>query len=152
MGLFDVLTSNFEKAKSALQGEMAKMKSADACNASLAIVALVAGADGEVEPEERKAGAEFVRKGTLFQAFDRSKLAATLEEYYGKATNDILKEDLLDVLRKIKKDPDAARAAVKVGIGIAKADGEFEPQEKEALIEACEVMGLDPKSFKGLAA
>lgn len=150
MGFFSSLKAGFDSVKAGLDGEMAKFKNADAANASLAIVALVAGADGEVEPDERKAGAEFVRKGTLFQAFDRSKLASTLEEFYGKATNDIMREDLFDVIRKVKGNADQSRAVVKVGIGIAKADGEFEPQEKEILAEVCDALGLSTSDFKGL--
>lgn len=150
MGLLSRLRAGFDSAKAGLDAEVAKIRDASAVNASLAIVALVAGADGEVEPEERKAGAEFVRKGTLFQSFDRTKLASTLEDYYGKATNEILREDLFDVIRKVK-GTDQARTVVKIGIGIANADGDFEPQEKEILKEVCGVLGLNPAEFRGLA-
>jgi tellurite resistance protein TerB len=146
------IQKKFEAAKAKLANEMSKLKNADAANASLAIVALVAGADGEVEPEERKAGANFVRQGELFKAFDRAKLAETLEAYYAKATNEILKEDLFDVIRKVKGDADVARTVVKVGIGIANADGEFEPQEKDILREVCQALNLNAADFRGLAA
>jgi tellurite resistance protein TerB len=133
-----------------LSAEFAKIKDRASVNATLAMIALVSGADGEVEQEERKAGADFVRKGDLFQAFDREQLAASLEGYYAKATSEIAKQDLFDLIAKVK-GTDYARSLLKIGIGIAGADGEFEPEEKEILREACLVLALVPSEFKGLA-
>lgn len=152
MGFLRSLQAGLASVTSAigLDGEIAKLKNKDAAAASLAIVALVAGSDGEVEKSERKAGADFVRQGALFQAFDRPALASQLEGFYSKATDLILKEDLYDVIRKVR-GTDAAASVVKVGIGIASADGEFEPQEKEVLIEVCKLLQLNPADFRGLS-
>jgi tellurite resistance protein TerB len=149
MGFLGAIKGAFGATKSGLDAEMARWKSKDAAFASLAIVALTAGSDGEVEPQERKAGADFVRKGDLFKAFDRGELATALEGYYAKATDAILKEDLIDVIRKVK-GTDYARSVVRVGVAIANSDGEFEAGEKEVLREVCAALGLPPEDFKGL--
>ncbi|WP_422923111.1 tellurite resistance TerB family protein [Singulisphaera sp. PoT] len=148
MGFLDKLKSF--ASGTGLGAEFAKIRDRAAVNATLAAIALVAGADGDIEPAERKAGADFVRKGDLFQSFDREQLATTLEGYYSKATNEIAKQDLFDAIGKVK-GTDYARSVVKIGIGIAGADGEFEPQEKEILREVCLTLGLNPVDFKGLA-
>lgn len=154
MGFFSSLmssaTAGLASVSATLSGEVTKFKSAAQVEASLAIVALVAGADGEVEKQEREAGVKFVLTNDIFKAFDRSSLSAKLEAYYGKCTDDISKVDLFDVIGKMKGN-DAARSIVKVGIAIAKADGEFEPQEKEILAEVCRVLGLAPSEFPGLS-
>jgi tellurite resistance protein TerB len=149
MGFFSSVNSAVNTLSSKFDGEISKWKNKDAAYASLAIVALTAAVDGEIEPEERKAGTDFVRKSDIFKAFDRNDLAVALESYYMKATNDILKEDVFDVIRKVK-GTDAAGSVVRVGIGIAKADGEMEPAEVEILREVCDALGLDPGAFKGL--
>lgn len=151
MGFLASLKGAFDSAKAGIAGEIAKLSSADSVNATLAIIALTAGADGEIEQEEVKMGADFVRKSDTFAAFDRATLASTLTGYYAKATDPILKGDLFDVIRKVKKNPDTARAVVKVGLAIAGADGEFEPAEKEVLSEVCTELGLVAADFKGLA-
>lgn len=153
MGLLSKLKAGFDAATAVvgLDGEVAKLRNKGAVEASLAIVALVAGADGEVEAEERAAGVNFVRKGDLFKAFDRSALSSRLEEFYAKATDPIVKEDLFDVI-KVVRGTDAARAVVKVGMGIAAADGEVEPQEKDVLREVCSLLLLDPSEFRGLTS
>lgn len=151
MGIWASIKGGLTAVAAGMDGEVAKWKNKDAAFASLAIVALVAGSDGEIEKEERKAGADFVRKGDLFKAFARDELAAALESYYAKSTDMILKEDLYDVIRKVKGS-DAARSCVRVGMGIAASDGEVEPAEKEVLREVCAVLDLNPADFRGLTA
>lgn len=137
-------------AGSTLAGEVSKIRDKKQCEATLAMMALIAGADGEIEAEERKAGANFVRNGDLFKAFDRQQLATALEGYYAKATCDISKQDLYDQIAKFK-GTDTARTLVKIGLGIAGSDGEVEPGEVEVLRECCTILGLNAGEFKQLA-
>lgn len=150
MGFFSSLKDNFTAATSGFARDLGAFQTAAAVEATLAIVALVAGADGEIEPEEIKAGENFVRKGELFKDHDRAKLAAIMAANYAKATDGLLKGDLFDTIARVKGKPVAA-SVVRAGIGLARADGDFEVEEKEVLIEVCQTLGLDPKSFRELA-
>jgi tellurite resistance protein TerB len=153
MGFFSSLKSGLSSLNDQFQGEVTKFQNRNEVNATLAIVALVAGADGDCEPEEKKAGVDLVRSGNLFKAFagERESLASTLDSYYNKCTNDILKDDLYDEIRKVASNKEAAARVVRVGLAISKSDGVMEKEEVEVLREVCSVLGLDPKGFKGLS-
>lgn len=128
-----------------------QLKSADAQLASLAVCAMVAGADGEVEPQERTRIASFLGSSDLFATADLSKLKTTVNDFLDKGVDEILRHDLLRVIKKIASKPDEARAAVYAGIAVAKADGDFEEAEKTVLRDICRTLGLAAADF-GLAA
>ncbi len=139
-----------DRLRATFEGIGSKPKDKHSVNATLAMIALVAGADGEIEPAERSAAAQLVRGGALFEGVNREEINTTLEAYFVKSTNEILKDDLYAVMAKCK-GTDYARSLIKLGIKIAGADGVFEPQEKEVLREACTVLAVNAGDFPGLS-
>jgi tellurite resistance protein TerB len=154
MGFFKNLVSRGTNAvvdaKNAVSDEVSKLNRQDDVAATLAVVALVAGADGEVEPQERAMAVDFVRNGDVFKNFDRTTLADTLESYFKKSTNPIMRDDLFDVIKAVADEPDTIRKVIRAGIAIAGSDGEFEPQEKEVLLEVCELVKVPASEFRQL--
>lgn len=132
-----------------VSGKFAALSSKDEAFALLAIMAKIALADGELEKEEKDAGIKIVKSYDIFQAHDPSTLAVTLNEYYGYAADPITEMKLDKVIGKLAGKP-SARGVVQTGITIAKADGDFEPDEKEKLKEVCHLLKLDPNSFSVL--
>jgi len=150
MGFFSKLVGSAVGAKDAAMAEVSKLQRQDDCIAMLAIMALVAGADNEVEKEESAMAIDFVKNGDVFKGFDRSMLATRLESNFKKCVNPIMRDDLIDDIRGIADEPDTARKVLRAGIAIASSDGEFEPEEKEVLLEVCQVLKLNPADFKQL--
>ena len=154
MSFFKKMFGAASEAIATISGEAAaavsQLQRQDDVEAMLAIVALVAGADGEVEQQEREMAVDFVRQGDVFKNFDRTRLASTLEENFRKCANAIMRDDLFDKLRGIADEPDTAKKVLNAGIAIAGSDGDFEAEEKEVLIEAAQALGLNPQDFRKL--
>ncbi len=154
MGFFKSLFGNATATVSAISGEakaaISQLQRKDDVHALLAIVALVAGADGEVEESERKAIVDYVTMGDVFKGFTREQLASTLDTNFKKCVSAMLKEDLYDAIAGIADEPDTAKVVMRAGIAVASADGEFEPQEREVLLEVCSRLGLNASDFRQL--
>jgi len=150
MGFFNKVFGAATKVKDEAMAEVSKLQRQDDVISLLAIIALVSGADGVVEPEESAMAVDFVKNGDVFKGFDRSMLATRLDANFKKCVNPIMRDDLIDDVRGISDEPDTARKVLRAGIAIAMSDGEFEPEEKEVLLEVCEVLKLNPTDFKQL--
>ncbi len=151
MGFFSSLAGKGQAALAAMTQDAAALKSTTAMTGTLAMLALVAGADGEIEPAEKVAINGFMKASDLFEGHDRSQLATTLEGFFKKATDDFVREDLVELVAKLKGTA-AAGAAMRLGVLIAAADGEVEPAEKEILRHVCGSLGLSLADFPKIAA
>lgn len=152
MGFLDRFRSLANDAKSYAATLAADFQNKDYRNATLAAMALTAGADGEVEPEERAKIVGFVKNGALFEGCDRATLATQMEGYLAKSTCDLQREDLFDVVAKLKADKEKGAKLLAFSVSIAKADGEFEDEEREIIVAMAGKLGIDAKTVKGLAA
>jgi tellurite resistance protein TerB len=152
MGFLSKLFGQATAAKNAVTDEISKLQRQDDVQALLAVTALVAGADGEVSQDERDMLIDFVKNGASFKGFDRTTLATKMEENLKKCTNPIMRDDLLDDIRGIADEPLTSVKVVNAAIAMAGADNNFEPVEREAILEVCDVLGLDPNQFRKLRA
>lgn len=142
----------FAGAKALATGKNAidAFNNADDVNAFLAGMACVAGADGEIEPGERKAITDAILGMSIFESYDRMDLQKKLDKYYGWALTDLGKENLFDVIRKVPDGSDRAAAIVRRCVVVAKGDGEFEPEEKVVIKQICEVLAVDYNKYPEL--
>ena len=65
---------------------------------------------------------------------------------------DFGKVEAIATIGKLKGKPDAARAVIQVGIIIGGADGNFDNDEKQAVREACNAVGISPGGVRPLTA
>lgn len=116
--------------------------------ASMAVCARVANADGTIQEEEKATVAELIRELPELKEFKFEELYRLFEKHCEAlakgATGMVITERAIGA---IKDDSGAAAAAMQVGVAIAKADGKFEESEKQALRECAQVLGLDPTVY-----
>ncbi len=117
-------------------------------DASMAMCALVAAADGIIDPAERRRVAQLIATNEVLQHFEAEDLQRLFE-----ANLDLLTPDfgagtaaVLHEVAKVRK-PAEARAVVQIGIVIGVADGEFVESEQAVVREACRALGLTPREF-----
>ena len=67
-----------------LQGQLSKYKNSNFADASMATCALIAAADGSIDPEERRKTAKFIMNSDMLKAFDVSQLKAKFDGYCNK--------------------------------------------------------------------
>lgn len=118
----------------------------------LAAVALVAAADGEVEPEERKAAIELVgNHSTLSKFYTRDQITTTAEKMFGLATSGSSgRQQLARELEDCKGKENSRQMCDDIYLvakDIAAADGETEPEEVKVLAAIAKKLNVDESSF-----
>jgi len=135
--------------KSQLASVKTELKSGAYRDASMAMCALVAAADGYVEPAERQRVEELIVSNEVLQNFPADQLRQRFNQHVDRLTAnfDQGRAEALREIAKAAKKPVEARAVVQTGIVIAGADGTFEASEQDVLREACTALGLTPTEF-----
>ncbi len=135
--------------KSQLTSVKTELKSGAYRDASMAMCALVAAADGRVDPVERRRVEELIVSNEVLQNFPADQLRQRFNQHVDRllAHVDLGRTEALQVIAKTAKKPTEARAVIQTGMLVAGADGVFAPAEQHAIREACTAAGLSPSEF-----
>ncbi|MFE7954737.1 tellurite resistance TerB family protein [Streptomyces sp. NPDC057413] len=149
MALWDRIKESASQMQTQLVAKKNDLKSGAFRDASMAMCALVAAADGTVDPSERRRVAELIATNEVLQNFPADDLRRRFEENLDKLTTDFDfgKVSVLQEIAKAKKKPAEARAVVQIGIVIGGADGDFDKDEQAVVREACYTLDLPPHEF-----
>ncbi|MEW2131927.1 TerB family tellurite resistance protein [Streptomyces sp. NPDC005435] len=149
MALWDRIKESAAGMQTQLVAKKNDLKSGAFRDASMAMCALVAAADGTVDPSERRRVAQLIAGNEVLQNFDAMDLQRRFEANLDKLTADFDfgKVSVLQEVAKAKKKPAEARAVVQIGIVIGGADGNFDKDEQAVVREACYTLDLPPHEF-----
>ncbi|GAA4966081.1 tellurite resistance TerB family protein [Yinghuangia aomiensis] len=149
MALWDRFKQSAQTMQSQLTAKKNDLKSGAFRDASMAMCALVAAADGSVDQAETAKVAQLIAANDVLQNFERADLERRFYAYANQLSADyqVGKVQVMQDVAKAKKKPDEARAVIQIGIVIGGADGNFDPQERAVVREACFALGLDPAEF-----
>ncbi|MFE2352767.1 tellurite resistance TerB family protein [Streptomyces parvulus] len=149
MALWDRFKESASQMQTQLVAKRNDLKSGAFRDASMAMCALVAAADGTVDPSERQRVAQLIAANEVLQNFPADDLRRRFEENLDKlaADFDFGRVGILQEIAKAKKKPAEARAVVQIGIVIGGADGDFDKDERAVVREACYALDLPPHEF-----
>ncbi|MDX6347567.1 MAG: tellurite resistance protein TerB [Streptomyces sp.] len=149
MALWDRLKESASTMQTQLNAKKNDLKSGAFRDASMAICALVAAADGSIDPTERRRVAQLIATNEVLQNFPADDLQRRFDDYLNKLTADFDfgKVSVLQEVAKAKKKPAEARAVIQIGIVIGGADGNFDKDEQAVVREACYTLDLPPAEF-----
>ncbi|MET4660869.1 tellurite resistance TerB family protein [Streptomyces fungicidicus] len=149
MALWDRLKESASQMQTQLTAKKNDLKSGAFRDASMAMCALVAAADGTVDPAERQRVAQLIAGNEVLQNFPADDLRRRFEENVGRLTADFAlgKVSVMQEIAKAKKKPAEARAVIQIGIVIGGADGDFDKDEQAVVREACYALDLPPHEF-----
>ncbi|MFJ5260785.1 tellurite resistance TerB family protein [Streptomyces sp. NPDC088387] len=135
--------------KSQLTSLKAELKSGAYRDASMAMCALVAAADGHVDPAERQHVESLILSNDVLSNFPPEQLRQRFNKHVDQLAFDFPqgKVQVMQEIAKAAKKPTEARAVVQTGIVVAGADGYVAPAEEQVLREACATLGLSPQEF-----
>lgn len=135
--------------KTQLTSLKTELKSGAFRDASMAMCALVAAADGHVDAAERQHVESLILGNDVLQNFPADQLRQRFNKHADQLSANFLlgKAEVMQEIAKVAKKPTEARAVVQTGIVIAGADGFVEPAELEIIREACATLGLSPTEF-----
>lgn len=149
MALWDRFKESASTMQAQLLAKKNDLKSGSFRDASMAMCALVAAADGTVDQAERQRVAQLIASNDVLQNFPADDLRRRFDAYVNKLTTDFEfgKVSVLQEVAKAKKKPAEARAVVQIGIVIGGADGDFDKDEQAVVREACYALDLPPHEF-----
>ncbi|WP_435615652.1 tellurite resistance TerB family protein [Streptomyces coelicoflavus] len=149
MALWDRFKESASQMQTQLVAKKNDLKSGAFRDASMAMCALVAAADGTVDPSERQRVAQLISTNEVLQNFPADDLRRRFEDNLNKLTADFAfgKVGILQEIANAKKKPAEARAVVQIGIVIGGADGDFDKDERAVVREACYALDLPPHEF-----
>ncbi|UZI30222.1 tellurite resistance TerB family protein [Streptomyces sp. VB1] len=149
MALWDRIKESASSMQTQLEAKKNDLKSGSFRDASMAMCALVAAADGAIDPSERQRVATLISTNDVLRNFPADDLQRRFNAYVDQLTADFAfgKVSVLQEIAKAKKKPTEARAVVQIGIVIGGADGDFDPSEQAVVREACFALDLPPHEF-----
>ncbi|MGW1227771.1 tellurite resistance TerB family protein [Streptomyces sp. NPDC001515] len=149
MALWDRIKESASTMQTQLVAKKNDLKSGAFRDASMAMCALVAAADGTIDPSERRRVAQLIMSNEVLQNFDATDLQRRFEANLDRlvADFDFGKVSVLQEIAKAKKKENEARAVIQIGIVIGGADGDFDQKEQAVVREACLMLGLAPHEF-----
>ncbi|CUU55968.1 tellurite resistance protein TerB [Parafrankia irregularis] len=149
MPIWNQLRQSAQTMQGQLNAKKNDLKSGAFRDASMAMCALVAAADGSIDPAERQRVASLIVSNDVLSNFPADDLQRRFNDYLGKlqADFDFGKVSILQEIGKVKKKPTEARAVIQIGIVIGGADGNFDKAEQAIVREACFAVGINPEEF-----
>ncbi|NUU24309.1 MAG: tellurite resistance TerB family protein [Streptomycetaceae bacterium] len=149
MALWDKFKQSAQSMQTQLVAKKNDLKSGAFRDASMAMCALVAAADGTIDQAETAKVAQLIANNEVLQNFDKDDLQRRFHNYDNQLQSDFQlgKVQVLQDIGKAKKKPTEARAVIQIGIVIGGADGNFDPQERAVVREACYALDIPPTEF-----
>ncbi|MBZ4019366.1 tellurite resistance TerB family protein [Streptomyces purpurogeneiscleroticus] len=149
MALWDRIKDSAQTMQTQLTAKKNDLKSGAFRDASMAICALVAAADGSVDTSERRRVAQLIMSNDVLQNFPADDLQRRFDGYLDKLIADFEfgRVSVLQEIGKVKKKPAEARAVIQIGIVIGGADGDFDKTEQAVVRDVCFALDIPPAEF-----
>ncbi|WP_326597966.1 tellurite resistance TerB family protein [Streptomyces sp. NBC_01803] len=135
--------------KTQLTAVKAELKSGAFRDASMAMCALVAAADGTIDAAERQRVESLIMSNDVLQNFPPDSLRQRFNKHADQLASNFQsgRAEVMQEIAKVRKKPMEARAVVQMGVVIAAADGYFAQAEQHVIREVCTVLGVSPTEF-----
>lgn len=149
MAIWNQLKQSAQGMQTQLAAKKNDLTSGAFRDASMAMCALVAAADGSIDVQERRKVAALITTNDVLSNFAADDLRARFEDNCTKLAADFEfgKVAMIQEIAKTRKKPAEARAVIQIGIIIGGADGTFDEHERGAVREACFAVGISPQEF-----
>ncbi|WP_330181910.1 TerB family tellurite resistance protein [Nocardia sp. NBC_01503] len=126
-----------------------ELRSGSFRDATVGLCALVAAADGGVDPEHRARVAQRIGADPALQQFPADELRNLFEDNCSRMSMDPAfgRAYVMAQIAKCTDTPVEARAVMQLGIMIGAVNGGLDAHEVAAVLEACQVLHLDSHEF-----
>ena len=126
--------------------EVRRYQNKDFLKAAMAVCALAANADDEVNLAERYRIDHIIANEPALQAFDASRAIEVLDDYIFalRQEGERAKQILHKKVRRMAGDYKKSRTLLRIAYLIIAADHEIREQEKQEFAQLCAVLDLEP--------
>ncbi|MEX7587559.1 tellurium resistance membrane protein TerB [Klebsiella pneumoniae] len=149
MSFFDKVKGALTSGREELTRQVSRYKNKKCMQGTVAVCARIAVASDGVSSEEKQKMIGFLRSSEELKVFDTAEVI----EFFNKLVTsfdfdlEIGKGETMKYILALKDQPEAAQLALRVGIAVAKSDGNFDDDEKSAVREIARSLGFDPAEF-----
>lgn len=149
MAFWESLKAKTREMNSELTTKAGQFKNKEFANGSMAMCALIAAADGSIDPAEQSKTATLIRSNSVLSVFPPDELLQKFDWYCSKLAGDFEfgKIEAIATIGKLRNKPDQARAVIGIGIIIGGADGNFDATERATVRDACHAVGIPAAEF-----
>lgn len=149
MALWDQIKSKTNTLTEQMATKKDQFRNKEFADASMAICALVAAADGSIEASERQRVAALITSNTTLTVFPPDELRQKFDAYCDKLVRDFDfgKVEAIASIGKLRSKPEQARGVISIGLIIGGADGNLDADERKVVSDACHAVGIAPSEF-----
>jgi len=149
MAFWDQLKTKTQSMNDQLKTKADQFRSKEFANASMAMCALIAAADGSIDATERQKTAALIASNDVLAVFPPEELRQKFDWYCDKLSKDFDfgQVEAIATIGKLKAKPEQGRAVISIGVIICGADGTFDADERKAVRDACFALGIAPAEF-----
>lgn len=132
-----------------LTTQVGRFKNRKFLEGTVAVCAIIAMGNGEIKAEEKQKMVQFMQNSPELKVFDTQEII----EFFGRLVQqfefdyDIGKGEALKHILALKDQPDQAQLAVRVGIAVARSDGEFDDEEQRLAKVVISSLGFNASDF-----
>ncbi|WAT01867.1 tellurite resistance TerB family protein [Rouxiella chamberiensis] len=149
MSIFDRVKDAITSGRSELTKQVGRFKNKKFMHGTVAVCARIAVSSNGVSSEEKQKMIGFLQSSPELKVFDTQEVIDFFNQLVGNFAFDyeIGKGETMKYILALKDQPEAAQLAVRVGIAVAKSDGDFDQDEQNAVREIALALGFTPAEF-----
>lgn len=149
MSFFNSLKDKFNAGRDELTKQVSRYKNRAFLEGTVAVCARIAVASDGVSSEEKQKMMGFLRASPELSIFDTNEVIQFFEKLVTSFSFDmeVGKGETMKYILALKNKPEQAQLAVRVGIAVAKSDGNFDATEQANAREIIQALGFQPAEF-----
>lgn len=149
MSILNRVKNAFNTGREELTKQVGRFKNRKFMEGTVAVCARIAVSSDGVSAEEKQKMIGFLKSSEELKVFETAEVI----EFFNKLVTsfdfdmEIGKGETMKYILALKSQPEAAQLAVRVGIAVAKSDGDFDRDEQTAVREIATALGFEPAEF-----
>lgn len=150
MSFLDKLKNAVSSTRAELTNQVSRFKNKKFMEGTIAVCACISMSSNGASSEEKQKMVQFIQNSPELKVFKTEEVITFFNQLAGNFEFDIEigKGEAFKYLMALKDQPEAAQLALRVGLAVAKSDGDFDAQEQAMAKEICVALNLDPSAFQ----
>ena len=149
MSFFNKVKGAFNASRDELTKQVGRFKNKKFMQGTVAVCARIAVASDGVSSEEKQKMIGFLHASDELKVFETTEVIEFFNKLIASFEFDVEigKGETMKYILALKDQPEAAQLAIRVGIAVAKSDGDFDQDEQKVVREIVAALGFDAAEF-----
>lgn len=149
MSFLNKIKGAFNTSRDELTKQVSRYKNKKFMEGTVAVCARIAVASDGVSAEEKQKMIGFIRASDELSVFETEEVITFFNKLATSFDFDVEigKGETMKYILALKDQPEAAQLALRVGVAVAKSDGDFDSDEQHAVRDIAIALGFDPEDY-----